>query len=196
MAQVTLKPWFWFCQRFLPVKKEFFLSTVTLCMLRMGNWIEEKFQCNLLVSLAKLLFILSGFLWFGPIQNLINWDWLEYDCIAIVWIIIGLNSVVSLKCLKMTFVGIWRFVRKNCWIELNVLCTTFNCNQGLCKTAECSLKPLLRFLTNVLNVLNAVHEQHLLQLYWIDTYKHVHLHLKMLVLNTYLLLPLAIITHI
>ena len=36
--------WVWFCQRFLPVKRESFLSTVASGMLRMGNWTEEKFQ--------------------------------------------------------------------------------------------------------------------------------------------------------
>ena len=41
---------------FLPVKRESFLSTVVACMLRTGDWTEEKFQCNLLVSLARKLF--------------------------------------------------------------------------------------------------------------------------------------------
>jgi len=38
--------WFWFWWRFLPVKREFFLSTVASCTLRTGDWIREKFQCN------------------------------------------------------------------------------------------------------------------------------------------------------
>ena len=49
--------WVWFCQRFLPVKRESFLSTVASCMLRTGDWTKEKFRCNLLVSLARKLFL-------------------------------------------------------------------------------------------------------------------------------------------
>ena len=50
--------WVWFCQRFLPVNRESFLSTVASCMLGTGNWTKEKYQvsvCNLLVSLARKL---------------------------------------------------------------------------------------------------------------------------------------------
>ena len=43
--------------RFLPVKRESFLSTVATGTLRTGDWTEEKFRCNLLVSLARILFL-------------------------------------------------------------------------------------------------------------------------------------------
>ena len=33
--------WVWFCQKFLLVKREFLLSTVALCMLRMGDCQSE-----------------------------------------------------------------------------------------------------------------------------------------------------------
>ena len=49
--------WFWFCQRFLPVKRESFLSTVASCTRRTGDWTEDKFRSNLLVSLARILFL-------------------------------------------------------------------------------------------------------------------------------------------
>jgi len=49
--------WVWFCQRFLPIKREMFLSTVASGMLRTGDWTEDKFWCNLLVSLARMLFL-------------------------------------------------------------------------------------------------------------------------------------------
>jgi len=72
--------WVWFCQRFLPVKRELFLSTVVSCTLRTGDWTEEKFRCNLLVSLARqIVFELALYVWIGPIFNLINWIWLDYD---------------------------------------------------------------------------------------------------------------------
>ena len=32
---------------------------------------------------------------------------LDYDCVTMNWILIGLNWIVSLKCLEMTFVVIW-----------------------------------------------------------------------------------------
>ena len=32
--------------------------------------------------------------------------------IAVNWIIFGLNWIVSLKCLEMTFVVIWRYINK------------------------------------------------------------------------------------
>ena len=52
-----IKHVFWFCQRFLPVKRESFLSTVASGTLRTGDWTEEKFQCNLLVFLARISFL-------------------------------------------------------------------------------------------------------------------------------------------
>ena len=37
-------------------------------------------QCNLLVSLARKLFLkLASYVWIGQILNLINWIWLDYD---------------------------------------------------------------------------------------------------------------------
>ena len=63
--------WVWFCQRFLPVKRESFLSTVASCMFRMGDWTKEKFRCILLVSLArKLSFKLALYVWIGLIGGL------------------------------------------------------------------------------------------------------------------------------
>ena len=62
---------------FLPVKRELFLSTVTSCMLRTGDWTVENFR---LVSLAfKIVFELALYLWIGLILNLTNWIWLDYD---------------------------------------------------------------------------------------------------------------------
>ena len=40
----------------LSVKRESFLPTVAPCLLRTGDWTEDKFWCNLLVSLARKLF--------------------------------------------------------------------------------------------------------------------------------------------
>jgi len=109
---VQVASWFWFLWRFLPVKREFLLSTVASCMLRMGDWIREKFQCNLLVPLARLLLNV----WNGIIWNSINCTWLGYDCITMNWILIGLNWIVSLKCPEMTCVVMWHYWNK---IEYN-----------------------------------------------------------------------------
>ena len=49
--------WVWFCQRFLPVKRESFLSTVATGTLRTGDWTEDNFRCNLLVSLDRMFFL-------------------------------------------------------------------------------------------------------------------------------------------
>jgi len=100
--------WFWFWWRSLPVKMEFFLPTITLCTLRTGDWIEEKFQCNLLVSLARQFFLI-GSIWIALIWSLNN-----YDCITMNW-------TVSLKCLEMTFLVIKPFKSKTVmnWTELS-----------------------------------------------------------------------------
>ena len=92
--------------RWLPslsvVLPEFFLSTTTSCMLRMGYWTEEKFWCNLLVSLARRLFWI-GSVCNGSIWNLMNLIGLDYDCIIINWTLISVDWTVSLKCLEMWF---------------------------------------------------------------------------------------------
>ena len=97
--------WFWFWWRFLPVKREFFLSTVASCTLRTGDWLKEKFQCNLLVSWAGKLFFWIGSVW-------MNWTNFE------LWIMITMNWTVLLKCPEMTFVVIWRYINI---IELNII---------------------------------------------------------------------------
>ena len=68
-----------FCQRFLPVKRESFLSTVASGMLRTGDWTEDKFQCNLLVSLARVLFLNWLYMNYGLDYdcNELNSNWLE-----------------------------------------------------------------------------------------------------------------------
>ena len=73
-----------------------------------GDWTEEKFQSNLLVSLArKLFFELVLYVRIGPILNSMNWT------------LIGLNWTVLLKCFEMTFVVIWCYINK--LIELNLV---------------------------------------------------------------------------
>jgi len=51
VIESSLDRWFWFWWRFLPVKKEFFLSTVALCTLRTGIG-SEKIWC---LSFSHLL---------------------------------------------------------------------------------------------------------------------------------------------
>ena len=64
------------CWRFLPVKRELFLSTVTLGVLRTGDWFEENIWCDLLVSLATHLFINLHFMNWTPIGLDFNkFDW-------------------------------------------------------------------------------------------------------------------------
>ena len=48
-------------------------------MLRTGDWTEDKFQCNLLVSLARILFL--NWLYMNELDylKLINWISLDYD---------------------------------------------------------------------------------------------------------------------
>ena len=82
-------PWVWLCQKFLPVKREFSVFTVALCMLRTGDWIKIKFWCNLLVSLAFYHFF--GSEWIGLIWNLFNLIWLDCDCVKTIWTLTGLN---------------------------------------------------------------------------------------------------------
>jgi len=71
-------------------------------MLRTEDWIEEKLQCNLMVSLARLLFSLKkikikiGFVWMNwtnlefnefdliglrMYYNKLDSNWLELDCV-------------------------------------------------------------------------------------------------------------------
>ena len=50
---------------FFLLKGSFIISTVASCILRMGDWIEVKFGCNLLVSLARLISL--------------NWTYLEFN---------------------------------------------------------------------------------------------------------------------
>ena len=51
--------WFWFCQRFLPVKRELFLSKVGSGTLRTGDWTKEKFWCNSLKTSSEIVFELA-----------------------------------------------------------------------------------------------------------------------------------------
>ena len=107
----------WFCQRFLPIKRDFFLSIIISCLLRTRDWIKSKFLCSIVASLARQLFLN------GLCRNWTNLESNEIDLIGLWfitmnWILIGLNWTVSLKCLQMTFIGIWRYINKT---ELNNL---------------------------------------------------------------------------
>jgi len=55
----------------------------------------------------EIVFELALYVWIGLILNLINWIMITMN-----WTLIGLNWTVSLKCLEMTFVVIWRFISK------------------------------------------------------------------------------------
>ena len=78
-----------------------------LWMLRMGDETEEKFRCNLLVSLTRKLLNWLCMKW-------TIWNWIN-------WILIGLNLIVSLKCPVETFVLIW-----NCISQIKLNWTTSN----------------------------------------------------------------------
>ena len=73
-------------------------------MLRTGYWIKEKIQCDLLVSLGRQLLIKWHFMnWTKP-------DFNEFE--------IRLNWIVSLKCLSMTFVLNWPYLKINLnWVD-------------------------------------------------------------------------------
>ena len=75
--------WVWFSQRFLPVKREFFLSTVASGTLRTGDWTKEKFQCNLYLSIARILFL--NWLY----MNELDLFWIQL--IGFYWIMITMN---------------------------------------------------------------------------------------------------------
>jgi len=76
-------------------------------MLRMGDWIEVKFWCNLLVSIANLLFLI-GFV-------CMNWADLEFIEIKLIVLWFYYNELdskwleLSLKYLEITFVVIWHY---------------------------------------------------------------------------------------
>jgi len=80
----------WFRQKFLPVKREFFLSTIASCMLRTGFGSKGCF--NPICLFPKLGFFFN---WFC--MNWTNLEFrLDYDCSKInwinqTWIVIGLN---------------------------------------------------------------------------------------------------------
>ena len=85
--------WVWFCQRFLPVKRESFLSTVATGTLRTGDWSKEKFRCNLLVYLARKLFLnwlcmyeLDKF-WISRIGLDYDYNELDTNWLELAWII-------------------------------------------------------------------------------------------------------------
>jgi len=51
--------WFWFCQKIFLLKGSFSFHS-RLCMLRVGDWIEEKFGCNHLGFLSEATFLKIG----------------------------------------------------------------------------------------------------------------------------------------
>jgi len=56
-------------------------------MLRTGDWTEEKFRCNLLVSLARKLFFLIGFVCINWTHFELN-NWILLDLITMNWTLI------------------------------------------------------------------------------------------------------------